>query len=203
MALKLHNFDRSGHSHRVRLMLSLLGLEYDCHDVDLAAGEHKSDAFLAMNPFGHVPVLEDDGVAIYDSTAILVYLSRKYDPSNQWFPKDPLASAHVQQWLSAASGEIAFGPAAARLVKVFGAGLDQEKAIQDAHAFFVPLDKILSQQNYLVGTQATIADIAAYTYISHAPEGDVSLAPYPFIREWLLRIESLPGFVGMTRTKVL
>lgn len=202
MSIKLYNLDKSGHSHRIRLMLSFLELEYERHDVDLGSGEQKSDAFLEMNPFGHVPVLEDDGITIYDSTAILVYLAKKYDTTGKWLPSDPLKAAQVQQWLSAASGEIAFGPATARLVTVFGASRDHEKAKAIAHAFFKPLNTILADREFLTGSEITIADVAGYSYIAHAPEGDVDLEPYANIRAWLGRIESQPGFVPMTATSV-
>jgi glutathione S-transferase len=75
--MKLYHFPLSGHAHRARLFLSLLDLPHEVIDVDLANGEHKSPAFLAINPFGQVPVLEDDGVYISDSNAILVYLAKK------------------------------------------------------------------------------------------------------------------------------
>ena len=58
----------------------------------------------------------------------------------------------------------------------------------------------LAQQEWLAGTAPTIADIALYTYTAHAPEGGVSLQPYPRLRRWLARIEALPGFVGMRRS---
>ncbi|MEE9160456.1 MAG: glutathione S-transferase N-terminal domain-containing protein, partial [Gammaproteobacteria bacterium] len=73
--MKLYRHALSGHSHRAELFLSLLGLDHSLIDVDLMNGEHKSDKFLKLNPFGQVPVLDDDGVIIFDSNAILVYLA--------------------------------------------------------------------------------------------------------------------------------
>ena len=123
-SIKLYRHPLSGHSHRVQLLLSLLGLDADLVEVDLAAGEHKQPGFLARNPLGQVPVLEDDDHSIADSNAILVYLAREYDTDNRWLPTDPLAAAEVQRFLSIAAGQKAHGPAAARLVNVFGATLD-------------------------------------------------------------------------------
>ncbi|MFX5085475.1 glutathione S-transferase N-terminal domain-containing protein, partial [Acinetobacter baumannii] len=77
------------------------------------------------NPFGQVPVLEDDGVVIADSNAILVYLAKKAGRGD-WLPEDPVGAAAVQRWLSVAAGELAYGPAAARLVTVFGAKFNAE-----------------------------------------------------------------------------
>ena len=63
-----------------------------------------------------------------------------------------------------------------------------------------PFGQELGKAHFLAGAAPTIADIANYTYIAHAPEGNVSLAPYPQLRAWLQRIESLPRFVAMPKT---
>ena len=125
--LRLHRFALSGHAHRAELFLSLLGLPFERIDVDLANKAHKSAAFLAMNPFGQVPVLQDGDVTLADSNAILVYLAMKYG-GDTWLPRDPLGAARVQRWLSVAAGLLAFGLAAARLAMLFKAPLNQAEA---------------------------------------------------------------------------
>jgi len=198
-AIKLYNFPRSGHAHRVELMLSLLQLPTELIFVDLAKGEHKQPAYLAINSFGQVPAIDDGGVVLADSNAILVYLAQKYG-NGRWLPADPVGAARVQRWLSAAAGPIAFGPAAARLVTVFGAQLNAEEAIARAHNLLKVMNIELGQSAFLAGDEASIADVSAYSYIAHAPEGNVSLDDYGNVRAWLARIEALPGFVGMPRT---
>ena len=200
--ITLYRHPLSGHSHRAQLFLSLLGLSAELVDVDLAAGEHKQAEFLARSRFGQVPVLEDGSRVIADSSAILVYLAEQYDSSNSWLPTDPLAAAEVQGFLSMAAGQVAYGPAAARLVNVFGAGLDHQRAIDIAHNLLAVLNTHLEGRAWLVGENPTIADVANYAYIAHAPEGDVSLAQYPHVRAWLDRIAALPGFVPMQETAV-
>lgn len=200
-AIKLYNFPRSGHAHRAELMLSLLQLPTELILVDLAKGEHKQPKFLAINPFGQVPVLDDQGVILADSNAILVYLAQKYG-NGRWLPTDPEGAAKVQRWLSVAAGQIAFGPARARLITVFGASYNAEEVIARSHDLLKVMDQELAHSEYLVGNEPTIADVAAYSYIAHAPEGNVSLADYANVRAWLARIEALPGFVGMPRTAV-
>ena len=123
--IRVYSFLLSGHAHRVRLFVSLLGLPSETVDVDLAAGAQHEPAFLALNPLGQVPVIDDGGTVIADSNAILVYLAKRYGDAH-WLPDDPAGAALVQRWLSYAAGPIASGPAAARLVTVFGAKLDQE-----------------------------------------------------------------------------
>ena len=195
MSLTLYRFPLSGHAHRAELFLSLLGLPAQLVDVDLRQGAHKRPEFLQLNAFGQVPVLRDGEAVIADSTAILVYLARQYAPD--WLPSDPLQAAQVQRWLSAASGPIAAGPARARLITVFGARYNAEETIAQAHALLRVVESELGDRPWLVGERPTIADIAAYTYIAHAPEGNVDLSPYPALRAWLQRIEALPGFVPM------
>ncbi|MGZ8252190.1 MAG: glutathione S-transferase family protein [Methylophilaceae bacterium] len=199
--IKLYGFPISGHSHRVELFLSLLGLPTEVIYVDLPKGAHKLPEFTKLNIFGQVPVIQDGEVTLADSIAILVYLARKYD-HGQWLPEDPVAFAEVQRWLSVAAGLVAFGPAAARLVKVFNASYPLEEVQNRAYRLFEVMENVLQTSPFLVGTRPTIADIANYTYIAHAPEGDISLAPYPHIRAWLSRIEALPGFVAMNKTVV-
>jgi len=200
--IRLHRFVLSGHCHRVELFLSLLRLPFERIDVDLANGAHKSPNFRAKNPFGQVPVIEDGAVTLADSNAILVYLAARYDETGHWLPRDPVAAARVQQWLSVAAGQLAYGPAAARLVCVFGAKLDHQGAKSIAAQLYTVLDQHLATRQFLVGDEPTIADVAMYSYTAHAPEGGVSLDKYRDVRAWLSRIEALAGFVPMTRSPI-
>lgn len=200
-AIKLFRHPLSGHSHRVELMLSLLGIPTELKFVDLAKGVHKQAEFLAMNAFGQVPVIDDNGTVLADSNAILVYLAQKYGNS-QWWPSEPVAAAKVQRWLSVAAGQLAAGPATARLITVFGAPYNADETIARSHNLLKVLELELSKSAFLAGSGPTLADVANYTYIAHAPEGNVSLADYPHVRAWLSRIEALPGFIPMQRTAV-
>jgi glutathione S-transferase len=198
--VKLYDLALSGHAHRARLFLSLVGADYATVPVDLAGGEHKSPAFLKINPFGQVPVLDDDGTIIPDSNAILVYVAKKLGRTD-WLPEDPEGAARVQRWLSVAAGPIAFGPAAARLVTVFGASFRPDEVIARAHAILALVEAELSARDWLAAAHPTIADVALYSYVVAAPEGNVDLAPYPAIRAWLSRIEELPGFLPFPKTE--
>lgn len=199
--ITLYRHPLSGHSHRVELMLSLLGLPVETTDVDLRAGAHKAAEFLAKNPLGQVPVIEDGEITLADSNAILVYLATRYDDGH-WLPRSPIDAARVQWWLSLAAGPIFSGPCAARLVTVFKAPLDHERAKSIANDVLRVMDAALADQPFAVGDTPTIADIAAYTYVAHAPEGGVSLDEFAAVRAWIARIEALPGFVPMRVTPV-
>ncbi len=191
----------SGHSHRVELFLSLLGLPFELIEVNLAGKEQKTPDFLKMNPFGQVPVIRDGDVTLADSNAILVYLAQKYG-NEQWLAREPVLAAQVQSWLSVAAGLLAFGPAAARAIVLFGRAYNADEVIARAQALFAVMEQVLQHQAFLVGSHATLADVANYAYVARAPEGRVSLEPYPNIRRWLARIEGLPGFVPMKQSVV-
>jgi glutathione S-transferase len=199
--MKLYHFALSGHAHRARLFLSLLGIPHELVDVDLKSAAQKRPEFLALNPFGQVPVLDDDGTIISDSNAILVYLATKLGRTD-WLPQDAKGAAAVQRWLSVAAGDLAFGPAAARLITVFGAKHNPDDVIARAHVLLKRLEAHLAGRDWLVGAAPTIADVALYSYLSSAPEGNVDLSAYARVTAWLRRIEALPGFVAFARTRV-
>ena len=164
MSIKLYRHPLSGHSHRVQLALSLLGVPHELVDVDLMKGAHKAPEFVALSPFGQVPVLDDNGTTLFDSNAILVYLATKYDADRRWLPRDPKWQADVQAWLSVAAGQIAFGPAAARLITVFGAKYNPEDVIGRAHALLKVMDTQQATRPFLVGPGATLADICTTSF---------------------------------------
>ncbi|MDR3426514.1 glutathione S-transferase [Silvimonas sp.] len=199
--IRFYRHPLSGHCHRVQLLLSMLQLPYEVIEVDLAHGEHKSPAFLKLNPFGLLPVIDDGGTVVADSAAILVYLNQRYG-STRYLPESPAGQAAVQRWLAIAAGPLTAGPATARIANVFGKPLDRQQAILSAHELFKVIEGWLTERDFLAADHETLADIALYAYVAHAPEGDISLEPYPHIRAWLNRIEALPGFVPMQRTAV-
>ena len=195
--ITLYGYKLSGHSHRAELMLRLLGLPFAFEEVDIFAGAQNQDAFRKLNRFGAVPVIDDDGTVVPDSVAILVYLAGRYDADRAWLPTDWAKAAEVQRWLSVAQNQVAHGPAAARVIQRFGVKRDLNRAQEIAAGLFKVLDAELEGKTFLVGDRPTIADVALYSYVSVAPEGGIALEPYPAIRAWLARVESLPGFERM------
>ncbi len=192
----LFGTETSGHTQRVAAFLSILGLSWRLERTPVEV--RKTAAFLARNPFGQVPVLEDGELRLTDSNAILVYLARRYDASDRWLPRDPIGEARVQKWLSVAAGELAHGPARARAAKKFPhTSYDWEAAAAIAQRLFPLVEAHLADREWLAADHATIADLAMYGYTKRAPEGDVPLAPYPAILAWLARVEAIEGFVPL------
>ena len=195
--MKLHHLPLSGHSHRARLILSIVGATPEL--IALSPGGNREPSFLALNRFGQVPVLEDDGLVIADSNAILVYVAKKYGRTDL-LPEDAAGAAAVQKWLSVAANEIANGPCTARLVTVFKLPFDAEQAIAKAHKVLALIDDALAGRQWIASDHLTIADLALYSYIARAPEGNVDISSYGNIASWLPRVESVPGFVPFATT---
>jgi glutathione S-transferase len=194
--IELFEFGLSGNCHKIRMMLSLLGLEYKSHAVNSAEREQKSAEYLAMNPFGQVPVLKDGEKIIRDSQAILVYLARAYG-AEDWFPTEAAKAAEVAAWLSTAANEVVRGPNALRLHHKFGRAINVEEATTITENLLKVLNQQLAHREWLATNTITIADIAVYPYIALVNEGKVDLAPYIHVENWLGRIEMLSGFVAM------
>lgn len=192
----LHGTRLSGHTHRVQLFLHLLDLPYTF--ADSPADVRRSPTFHALNPLGQIPVLQDGDVVLADSNAILVYLAKRYAPGAAWLPEDAVGAARVQRWLSQAAGEIAFGPAAARVsARFYDTGVPPALAQALAARVLGLIEGELTARDWLAGDTPTIADIACYGYVAHAPEGGIALDPYPRVLAWIGRVRALPGFVPM------
>ena len=196
----LHGTELSGHAHRVVLLLRMLGLPYR-----FAAAPpevRRSPEFLKLNPLGQIPVLEDGRLVLADSNAIMVYLVRRYAPGSAWLPEEPVAAAQVQRWLSIAAGEVMYGCAIARAVKQFNAPWDHKRAVRIAERLLRFMEQHLAGRTFLAAEHPTLADLACYSYVAHAPEGGVALEPYASVRAWIARVEALPQFVPMPASPV-
>lgn len=193
--LTLYNTPLSGHGHRVKLLLNMLNLPYE--EIEAGADVRKTAHFLALNPLGQVPVLVEGETVIADSNAILLWLVKRYAPESHWLPHDLLQEVEVHQWLAKAAGEIRYGVGSARLIRQFSTPENYESACSVAAKFLPQMEQHLAGKAWLVGEQATLADLACYAYVACAPEGGISLAAYPAIKQWLKNVEALPGFVGL------
>lgn len=194
--ITLYDMSLSGNCLKVRLLLSLMTLPYQTQPVDLRGGEQRGPEHLQRNPFGQVPVLDDDGLIIRDSQAILVYLAKRYG-GEQWWPDDAYPLAQMATWLSTAANEIFHGPARLRVHHKFGSPIDTAAARQTGDKVLGIIDRHLQSRDWLVGERVSIADIAVYPYLALAPEGGLDIATYPNIIAWFQRIRDLPGYVTM------
>ena len=194
--MKLYDFELSGNAYRIRLMLALLGLNYEPVPLKLMQGEQREPAFLKLNPRGQVPTLDDDGTVVWDSLAILVYLARKYG-GEKWLPVDAEGMAEVMQWLAVMENEVLYGLARARVICKFKRPGNLEEAQLLGRKGLDVLEQRLAARPWLALDRVTIADIGCFPYVALAPEGDIPLDNYRGVRDWIERIKALPGFVGM------
>ena len=194
--MKLYDFELSGNAYKIRLLLSLLGLEYERVPVDLRQGEQRQPPFLKLNPRGQVPTLEDRGTVVWDSLAILVYLARKYG-GEKWLPLDAEGMAEVMQWLAVMENEALFGLARARVICKFKRPGNLDEAKELGRKGLGVLEQRLAAHPWLALDRLTIADIACFPYVALAPEGEIPLDGHAAVRGWIDRIKAQPGFVGM------
>lgn len=196
--ITLYGHEISGNSYKVRLLLELLHLNYEWVKVDLMKGEHKTLDYLALNPFGQVPLLIDGDIKLADAQAILVYLARQYG-GEQWLPLEALPLAQVVRWLSTTAGEIRQGPESARLYHLFKlTNINIDRASQKAEYILTQLNQHLSTRQWLEFEHPTIADIAVFPYVALARDGNIDLDLYPYVLAWIDRVKQLSGYVPMT-----
>ena len=203
--LTLYDYELSGNCYKLRLFMAILGLEYETVPIDFYPGrEHKSEAFLKLNPLGQLPVLIDDGQVLCDSGAILVHLARKYDRTGLWYPiVDPAVLAEAEDWHGFAD-RLTDTVSAARLAIAMFYPFDLEAAQVGGHQLLRQLDEHLwfaekAGRDWLCsGAHPTTADIACFPYVVLSEEGGVSRQDYPAIRRWLDRVKRIEGFVVMS-----
>lgn len=194
--MKLYDAAPSGNCHKVRLLLSMLGIKYETVKIALGAKQQKTPEYLAINPLGQVPCLEDNGYVVRDSQAVLVYLARKYG-KGAWLPEGAEGLGEVMQWVIFAANEVAAGPRAARGV----ARSDKQDGLpglqEKARAVLKVLENQLKGRDWLACGRPTIGDLACYPYTALTEESGVALKDYPNVVKWIRRIEGLPGYVGI------
>jgi glutathione S-transferase len=194
--IKLYDFELSGSCYKIRLLLNILDLPYQKVNVDFVNKEHRTEKYLKLNPFGSIPIFEEDGFVLRDSAAMLVYLAKKYDKKNYWYPDDAASQARIQEWMATGGSDV-MNSAAARLVKILNYPLDLESLQTKAKATFKIMDAHLSDRAFVALEHPTIADIACFPYTAMAGEGGIDLAPYPNILRWIDRMKRVPGFIPM------
>ena len=197
--MKIYGDTQSGNCYKVQLVCQLLNIDHQWIDVDILAGDTKSDDFLKKNPNGKIPLLElDSGETLSESNAIINFLAFGSD----LYPNDRLAQARVLQWQFFEQYSHEPFIAVARFINKY-LGLPADKADEYAakqtggHKALQVMEQQLAETPFLAGEKVTTADISLYAYTHVADEGGFELEAYPAIRAWLDRVAALPNFRPM------
>ncbi len=197
--LKVYGDYNSGNCYKVKLMLHLLGLEYQWHAIDILKGEAQTPAFLAKNPNGKVPVLElEDGTCLWESNAILNFLA----DGSEFLPSEPRLRTQVLQWQFFEQYSHEPYIAVARFIE-FYLGLPPERLEEyrklqtRGYKALDVMEQQLGRTPFLVGEHYSIADVTLYAYTHVAHQGGFYLSAYPAITAWLERVASHPRHVAM------
>lgn len=202
--IKLYDYELSGNCYKVRLLAGFLGLELERVPIDFYPGrEHKSPAFLSINPLGELPVIDDAGFVLRDAQAILAYLAGRYDLGGGWTGRsDPSALGSILQWLAFAD-RLTATVSLARLHDNMFYPADIDACRRGAHALLRVLDEHVwfaeqEGQPWLSSREhPTIADVACFPYVCLSEEGGISRLAYPAVRRWIDRVKTLPRFSVM------
>lgn len=182
--------------------------------VPLAPGSSKSPEHLARHPFGRVPVLEHDGLMLYETQAILRYLDRVL-PQPQLTPADPRQAARMDQVMNVSDWYLFQGVGNVigfqRIVGPRFMGLTPDEAVIQAampraRTVFAELARLLGEQPFMAGEALTLADLHAAPqvgFLSMTPEWATLTAPHPNLLAWIERLEARPSFQATTVQRLI
>ena len=199
--MKLYDYILSPSCYKVRLMAALTGAKLEIRPVDFHPGaEHRGPELLALNPAGSIPIIEDDDLILTESSAMLAYLAAKTAP--EWLGSGSAEeTARIQQWLSFShrlTGNLGGARLHEMLLRPGDIGVLQANGIAALRELEAGLfEQKMRGLRFLASDRPTIADIACFPYVALAPDGGVSLDPYPTIRLWSRALRSLDGFIEM------
>ena len=192
--MRLYDYDASGNCFKVRLLLALLGTEYERVPVDIFAGDTLTPEFGRLNPARETPVLElDDGNVLTQSNAIVWYLAE----GSRYLPETAFERGEIVQWLSFEQERVMSGIGSARFRILTGRDVDVVPArLALGRTALETLERRLDWRRYLVGDRCSIADVCNYAYAHVACDAGYDMAEYPAVSRWLELVEAEPGFVN-------
>ena len=197
--LTIYHAPLSGPANKVRMCANALGLTYEAIEVNLRRGEQKRADYLAINPFGKVPAIDDDGFYLFESNAIMKYLCRKH--GSQLYPSDPYAQAQVDQWcdfaaslLVPAYGRVTFNRI---LAPMLGARVSEE-SLADGLRFigsYLPVIEVrFAASRFVAGYEMTIADLAVLTALDASEACGIELSGFAALYTWREQLRALPFY---------
>jgi glutathione S-transferase len=196
--LRLYDYHESGNAYKVRLLLSQLSIPFERVQLDILAGETRTEDFETKNPNHKVPLLEwPDGRCLAESNAILLHLSE----GSPFLPDDAFERALATQWMFFEQYSHEPYIAVVRFWH-FSNTVDQHRSelaskLERGYEALDVMERHLAERDFFVGERYSVADIALFAYTHVAHEGEFELDRYPHICSWLNRVEQQPGHVGI------
>lgn len=200
MNVLLYDNPVSGNCYKVRLILTLLGIEFERRELSVVDHSDRATTLGGLSPALSVPtVILEDGRPLAESNAILWYFAE----GSRYLPDDPHERAQVLQWMFFEQSDHEAAIAVARFwVSIAESrpppGVDVEALQKAGRAALRAMERHLSTAEFFVGERFTIADISLYAYTHVAPEGGFDLEPYPAVRAWLGRVTDQPEMIPIT-----
>lgn len=183
---------------RTTWMAKELGLEYELIEISGKDGSNKSPKYLAINPNGSAPAIEDGGHTMWESLAINLYLVNKH--GGELAPKDDAEMGLAQQWSFWAAGNVEMTALDILFNRILYPEDERDVAVADAAEAklakpLAVLDGALADREYLFGDRFTVADLNVAAIMSWVKMGKVDLSAHGNISAWLGRCLSRPAFV--------
>ena len=200
--ITLYDYILCDNCYKVRLLLAMLRLDYVPSKVNVHPGrEGDTAAFRSLNPLGRIPVLRDDDLVLRDPQAILTYLALRYDAARRWLPVEAARAGQVAMWLAFAATELA-PLSELRMCRITSASGEAPDLPVRANEALTVLEDHLAEREirggaWIVGDDATIADIAVFPPVALSADGDITLERYPAVWRWIDRVKHLDGFIVM------
>jgi glutathione S-transferase len=196
MTLKIYGVARS-RAFRTLWMAKELGLDYDHVKVDFATGETRTPAHLALNPNGHIPVIDEDGFVLWESMAINLYLAKKHS-LGRLYPTRPEDEARAWQWSFWGMTEVERPVLTALFNRAILPEDKRDAAAADSAERMLAqplkvLDGVLGRGTNLLGDNFTVADLNVASILSWARPANVNVAPFPKVAEWLKNCAERPA----------
>ena len=180
---------------KVSIMLEEIGMDYEVHPIAIGKGEQHDPEFLKIGPNNKIPVIvdRDNGLSIMESGAILLYLAEK---SGQLAPTDEVGRWKMMEWLMFQMGSV--GPMLGQVHTFvrYGEGKNEEASeryLNEGKRIYGVMDKRLSDNEYFLGDDYSIVDIAIFRWVGRFDWQTIDLNEYENVKRWYLDIANRPA----------
>jgi len=187
--LKVYGIPQS-RAARTLWMVEECGVPYELVSTHYSK-EAKTEAYRALNPNGRVPTIDDDGVIVWESMAINLYLAKKY--GGDLAPKNPVEEAHAMQWSFWVMTEVEKAALGALMARGAKDEAQAAKALGDLRAPLGVLNGQLAKSEYLLGARFTVADLNVASVLNWVTAARVSLSEWPKVEAWLAKCQGRPA----------